>query len=500
MRLRVLAVVVAFSSSVLSASPAEAASAARPHDFNGDGYPELVVGAPELRVGSVAGAGGVVVLPASARGLSLTERIISQSSRGVPGASEGGDWFGDALASADFDLDGYADLAVGQRGESVGALPSSGAVTVIYGSSRGLDTTRSSRLNPTAHTGSSPDFGEFGTSLVAGDFNRDRFPDLAIGAPYVDAEGIPGEENARESGTVVVVSGGPTGLSTAVPTIVRRQGGRVPDAGFGTELAAGDIDGDGGTDLIVHSIGDGDEDQGYPGSISYCPGRVGGPTGCTRLAHDLAYAGARALAVGNLSGDSRSEIVVGSPSSGSGHGAVRILKLGAGTPLTVAGRVNLNQVRAGVPGSNESDDRFGSGVALGDIDRDGFADLVIGAVGENRSKGRVTVVHGAVTGWRTSGTYLFSQNTPGIPGVAEVGDRFGSDVTLLDHNRDGRLDLTVGAAGENGAGAITTLRGSGHGFTTTGARTFGLATLGYPDPAGAEFGVTLGNKSAAPAG
>src|SRR3712207_2137126 len=91
MRLRVLAVVVALSSSVLSASPAEAAAAARPYDFSGDGFPELVVGAPGLRVESVVGEGGVVVLPASARGLSLTERVISQSSRGVPGNSEGGD-------------------------------------------------------------------------------------------------------------------------------------------------------------------------------------------------------------------------------------------------------------------------------------------------------------------------------------------------------------------------------------------------------------------------
>ena len=126
MRLRVLAVVVALGSSVLSASPAEAAGAARPYDFNGDGYPDLVVGAPSLQVGSVKEAGGVVVLPASARGLSLTERVISQSSRGVPGASEGKDRFGDAVASADFDRDGYADLAVGQPYEETATVEAEG--------------------------------------------------------------------------------------------------------------------------------------------------------------------------------------------------------------------------------------------------------------------------------------------------------------------------------------------------------------------------------------
>ena len=54
----------------------------------------------------------------------------------------------------------------------------------------------------------------------------------------------------------------------------------------------------------------------------------------------------------------------------------------------------------------------------------------------------------------------------------------------------------MSAVGENGfSGALTTLRGSGRGFTTTGARTFGLANLGYPHPADANFGATLGDRS-----
>lgn len=105
------------------------------------------------------------------------------------------------------------------------------------------------------------------------------------------------------------------------------------------------------------------------------------------------------------------------------------------------------------------------------------------------------MVHGAAAGWRTRGNYFHSQDTRGVPGVAERWDSFGSDVSLRDHNRDGRLDLTVGAQGENNySGAITTLRGSGRGFTTTGARTFGLATLGYAYPAHAQFGYTLGGR------
>jgi hypothetical protein len=79
-------------------------------------------------------------------------------------------------------------------------------------------------------------------------------------------------------------------------------------------------------------------------------------------------------------------------------------------------------------------------------------------------------------------------------GGAEWGDSFGWDLSLRDHNRDGRLDLTVSAPNENHSGAITTLRGVGRGFTTTGARTLGPATLGCAYPAHAQFGYTLGGR------
>jgi hypothetical protein len=66
-------------------------------------------------------------------------------------------------------------------------------------------------------------------------------------------------------------------------------------------------------------------------------------------------------------------------------------------------------------------------------------------------------------------------------------------VTLLDHNRDGRLDITVGAPGENkDSGMITLLPGSGKKFSTSRSRTFGLSKLGYRHPAKAEFGTSLG--------
>ena len=178
-------------------------------------------------------------------------------------------------------------------------------------------------------------------------------------------------------------------------------------------------------------------------------------------------------------------------------GHVKILQLGAatGAPLTVSRELTLSQDDPGVPGGDEPGDGFGRSVAVGDVDRDGHADLAVGANGEDDDSGRVTVVHGAAGGWRTSGNRSYSQDTRGVPGVAEDLDGFGTAVTLVDHDRDGRRDLTVGAPGENDAsGAVTTLRGAGTGFTATGSRTFGLATLGHPAPADARFGASLGRQ------
>ena len=110
--------------------------------------------------------------------------------------------------NADFNNDGYADLAVGAPGESIGSIVNAGAVNVLYGSATGSTGTGSQFFTQnTAGVGSTAEAGDtFGNALGVGDFNNDGFADLAIGAP--------GESSSRrEVGAVNVLYGSAAGLT-----------------------------------------------------------------------------------------------------------------------------------------------------------------------------------------------------------------------------------------------------------------------------------------------
>ncbi|MFF3642782.1 hypothetical protein [Streptomyces sp. NPDC002564] len=129
--------------------------------------------------------------------------------------------------------------------------------------------------------------------------------------------------------------------------------------------------------------------------------------------------------------------------------------------------------------------------------RDGYAGLAVGAPGETvvgvAGAGSVTLLK-STAGTFTSGR-AWHQETAGVPGAAEEGDRFGTSVRLKDINKNGRLDLATGATGEDSGttrdvGAVRVLRGTATGPTSSYAASFNGKDFGVGAP-GAGFGRTV---------
>jgi hypothetical protein len=133
-----------------------------------------------------------------------------------------------------------------------------------------------------------------------------------------------------------------------------------------------------------------------------------------------------------------------------------------------------------------------------DFNNDGADDLAVGVplenVGAIVGAGAVNVLYGSASGLTGTGSQLFSQDTPGVPGAAETDDGFGFALATGDFNHDTFADLAVGSPGEAvgtiaGAGAVNVLYGSASGLTGTGSQLF--TQVGSAAETGDQFGSAL---------
>ena len=466
-------------------------------DVNGDGFSDSPVGAPgEDRSGAVD-AGIAHVMRGSGSGLDPDAGSF------LTGAAQADLQFGSAFACADFDGDGFDDVAVGAPGADVNGRNEAGTVYVAYGSAGGLGSLEEWNQDSPGIGGSAKGGDRLGAALAAGDFDRDGKADLAIGAPGKDAPGF------VDSGMVLVIYGSGGGLTSAGRQLWRQGDTDVLDAAekldaFGEALATGDLDGDGFADLVVGVPGEGVTGVKRAGAVHVFFGSKSGVSTRDKVIHrdtpgirgelrQKARFGS-AVAVGAIDADGFDDLVVGVPQHGGGQIAIIY-----GGPKGPSKRdQKLRQGLSGIPGSSNRGDDFGSAVAVGDLDADGFADVVASApgdtVGGQAAAGSMVVIPGAKRRVATASAARWHRNTAGIDGVAASDDGFGAALRIGDFDGDGFADVAVGvpqtAAG--GVGEITVLYGAGSGVAAAGSQRLDQGDTGQ-DPAenGDRFGAAL---------
>lgn len=273
---------------------------------------------------------------------------------------------------------------------------------------------------------------------------------LAVGAPNED---IGFTANA---GAVILFRVGNDGLPNPNTAAVVYQGiegnfGAAEESDFfGASVVIGDFNGDGRGDAAIGSPG---EDIGSIASAGMVNIMFGSPTGVLGGARQHFYQGSpgvpgideegdwfgRELAAFDYNADGFDDLAIAAPREDIGNianaGAVTIL-FGSAGGLTTNGALLLFQGAPGVPGAPETNDQFGRSIA-GTDNR-----LVIGVpdedIGNLTDAGAVNIYD------RLATNQIIHQNTPGIGGGAEAGDKFGSDVAAV------RDAVIVGASAEDG--------------------------------------------------
>jgi len=428
-------------------------------DFNGDGFDDVIIvasnGGANAReqvytvYGGPDGPGSVDL-----GDLQPTDGFIIKSDYASFTASGAGDVNGD----------GFDDIIVGRSGGFSGyyyTYAGRPRAYVIFGHAAGSVNIDLDHFVPSDGLGFvvngliADSFTSF-TVSAAGDVNGDGLADMIIGAP---------QDNSQR-GNAYIIFGKPGGgfgtidLIDLAPATGFRIAGAAPGDFTGSSVsAAGDVNGDGIGDFI---IGASDADTGGTGSgVAYVIfGKKSGwsTINLANLTTDIGFriqgdfpgdhAGASVSAAGDVNGDGYDDIIVGAPGHDDGGRE-------AGEAYVIFGKAggfaNIDLSNLGAAGfvirGDVAGDLAGVSVAgAGDVNRDGFDDIIIGAPTTGGGPGRAYLIFGKAGGFGTIDLTDLAPATGIVIQGAKTGDGAGSDVSGAgDVNKDGFADLIVGA-------------------------------------------------------
>jgi hypothetical protein len=433
-------------------------------DVNGDGFSDLAIGATGYDHGH-NDEGGAFVYHGSPGGL---PDVPSWSVSG----NERGTLIGWSVSTAgDVNGDGYADVLVGapkyDRGQT-----EEGIAFLYAGGPDGL------AHSPAWIGEGEQDWAGFGQAVAAaGDVNGDGYADVIVGAPRYDGEQL-------DDGKAFVYHGGPDGLDTAAAWAAPPDGQGTAvfgvSARFGTAVStAGDVNGDGYSDVVITANGYDAQETNEGAAFVY----HGGPNGLDAdpawVVHPLDQAhanfGRSASSAGDVNGDGYSDVIIGapwydnpaSPADDAIYDGTAFIYHGSDTGLELD--------PAWMFADLYTNSEFGITVSTaGDVNGDGYSDVIIGAYKYTETPW--------VTPWREGAVFVYHGSSAGITSssadwVAVSGQeqaKFGiAASTAGDVNGDGYSDVIVGASNYTGnqtdEGAAFVYHGSATGLSTGAA-------------------------------